>query len=134
MRFVSDDLRATYHPAYLVEQLYVQASEKGENAIIESVRAVGEVELLQKKPDFVLLAVDADQKLRYERAMARGNETDHVDFETFKAQEEAEMHNADPTRGNIAKCMEMANFTVQNDGDVEALHQQLDTFIQIYDK
>jgi dephospho-CoA kinase len=132
MHFVSDDLRTTYHPAYLIEQLYLQAAKQGKNAIIESVRAVGEVEFLQEKPDFLLLAVDADQKLRYERAMARGNETDHVSFEKFKAQEEAEMHNTDPTRGNIAKCMEMANFTINNDGDIATLHQQLDTFIQTY--
>jgi dephospho-CoA kinase len=132
MHLVGDDLRSTYHPAYLIEQLYLQSVSQGQNAIIESIRAVGEVELLQQKPDFILLAVDADQRLRYERAMARGNESDHVDFEKFKNQEEAEMHNTDPTQMNIAKCMEMANFTVRNDGDIEALHQQLDRFITTF--
>jgi dephospho-CoA kinase len=129
MRIVADDLRAKYHPAYLAEQLYLQAAHKGENAIIESIRAVGEVNLLQEQPDFLLLAIDADQKLRYERAMSRGNESDHVDFEKFQAQEALEMSNMDPTRGNIAACMAMADFTVRNDGDISALHQQLDEFI-----
>ena len=98
MRFVSDDLRSKYHPGYMIEQLYLQAAAKGKDAIIESVRAVGEVEFLQQKPDFLLLAVDADQKLRYERLLQRGNETDHVSFEKFQEQEEAEMRNTDPTR------------------------------------
>jgi dephospho-CoA kinase len=98
MKNVGDDLRATHHPAYLIEQLYLQAAEKGENAIIESVRAVGEVELLQQQPDFILLAVDAEQKLRYERAITRGSESDTISFEKFQAQEEAEMHNTDPTK------------------------------------
>lgn len=132
MRIVGNDLRASHHPAYLIEQLYLQAVEKGQNAIIESVRAVGEVTLLQQQPDFVLLAVDADQRLRYQRATSRGNESDHVSFEKFQEQEEAEMHNTDPAKLNIAKCMEMANFTVYNNGDLATLHQQLDEFITTF--
>lgn len=126
MRIVADDLRASYHPAYLVEQLYFQAKEKGENAIIESVRAVGEVELLKQQSDFLLLAVDADPQLRYERAMKRGTESDHVSFEKFQEQEALEMKNTDPTRGNISACMAMADITVDNSGDVAQLYQQLD--------
>jgi dephospho-CoA kinase len=42
------------------------------------------------------------------------------------------MHNTDPTKWNIAKCMEMADFTVYNNGDIEALHQQLNEFIATF--
>ncbi|MDR2191040.1 MAG: hypothetical protein LBP53_07980 [Candidatus Peribacteria bacterium] len=87
------------------------------------------MEALQQHQHFLLLAIDADQKLRYERAISRGSESDHISFEKFQAQEEAEMHNTDPAKQNIAKCMEMADFTVQNNGDISALQQQLETFI-----
>jgi dephospho-CoA kinase len=126
MRIVSDDLRSVYHPAYLAEQAYLQAKQQEKNAVIESIRAVGEVQLLQQDKDFFLLAVDADQKLRYERAMQRGNETDYVSFEKFQEQEALEMRNTDPTRGNIAACMAMANGMVHNDGDRASLYQQLE--------
>ena len=132
MRIVGDDLRSKYHPAYLIEQLYLQASSKGQNAIIESVRAVGEIEFLQQKPDFLLLAIDADQQLRYERAILRGNESDHITFEKFQEQEHLEMNNLDITRQNISKCMEMANFIVYNNGDLTILHQQLDAFVATF--
>jgi dephospho-CoA kinase len=149
MREIANELRATYSPSYIVEQLYLQAEQTGKDviiesihtpagveylqekgAIIESIRAVGEVEALKSHPNFLLLAIDADQKLRYERAMTRGNESDHVSFEKFQEQEKAEMHNDDTTKQNIARCMEMANFTVYNNGEMPALYQQLDEFIE----
>eukprot|EP01052_Picozoa_sp_SAG31_P034367 SAG31_NODE_4007_length_3670_cov_1.628955_6_plen_99_part_00 len=59
-------------------------SVAGSDAIIESVRTEGEVTALRGtgKP-FVLLAVDADQKTRYERVTGRGSSTDGVSFEKF---------------------------------------------------
>jgi dephospho-CoA kinase len=61
--------------------------------------------------------------------MKRGSESDHVSFEKFQEQERLEMENDDTTKQNIAKCMEMADFTVYNNGDLPALYQQLDEFI-----
>jgi dephospho-CoA kinase len=130
MREVANDLRANFSPAYIVQQLYLQAEQAEKGAIIESIRAVGEVEALKAHQNFLLLAIDADQKLRYERAMARGNESDHISFEKFQEQERLEMNNDDTTKQNIAKCMEMADFTVYNNGDMSALYQQLDAFIE----
>lgn len=40
MRELGNELRAKHGPSYIIEQLYLQAKEKGENAIIESIRAV----------------------------------------------------------------------------------------------
>ncbi|MDR2415589.1 MAG: AAA family ATPase [Candidatus Peribacteria bacterium] len=130
MREVANNLRANFSPAYIVQQLYLQAKQAGKGAIIESIRAVGELMALKANQDFLLLAIDAEQKLRYERAMTRGSESDHISFEKFQEQERLEMSNDDTTKQNIAKCMEMADFTVSNNGDLPALYQQLDTFIE----
>jgi dephospho-CoA kinase len=78
----------------------------------------------------MLLAVDADQALRYKRAVSRGTETDHVSFSVFQEQEKLEMENSDPAKQNIAACMAMADIRVVNDGDREALYQQLDGCIK----
>ncbi|MDD2537312.1 MAG: AAA family ATPase [Candidatus Absconditabacteria bacterium] len=129
MRIVADDLRSTYHPAYIIEQLYLKARKSGKDSIIESIRALGEVTLLKQQPDFAFLAVDADQGLRYERAIARGNETDQVTFEKFQKQESLEADNEDPTRGNILACMKQANRILDNNGTFADLYQQIDDFI-----
>jgi dephospho-CoA kinase len=73
--------------------------------------------------------VDADQKLRLERAIARKSASDFVSFEKYQAQERLESENSDPSKQNINACIAMADFVVNNDGNIEELHKQLDEII-----
>lgn len=129
MREVANDLRANHEPSYIVDQLFLQAKEWWNDAIIESIRAIWEVNSLKKNSDFKLLAVNADQKIRFERAIARKSESDFVSFEKFQEQERLEDWNTDPSKQNIWACIKMADFVVNNDWDLEELHAQLDKLI-----
>ena len=71
----------------------------------------------------------ADQKLRFERATARKSASDFVSFEKFKEQEKLENENSDPSKQNILACINMADFIVNNDWNIEELHKQLDEII-----
>lgn len=126
LTFVANDLRAKHSPSYIVDELYTRAEKAGRNAIIESIRAVGEVEALRKKGNFALWAVDADVDTRYARISLRGSETDHIDRATFLANEQRELNNADPAKQNLSACMAMADVTLRNDGDIAQLHAQID--------
>jgi len=123
---VANDLRATHSPSYITDQLYLQAAENGANAIIESVRTPGEVESLRRQEHFLLFAVDADPKIRYERVVGRGSETDHVSYETFLENEAREMSSTDPNHQNIGRCMQMADYVFNNDGDYDNLYEQVE--------
>lgn len=123
---VANDLRTTYGPSYIVDQLYLQAAENGTNAVIESVRTPGEVDSLRKHEHFLLFGVDADPEIRYERVVGRASETDHVSFDTFVENEQREMSSSDPNHQNIGKCMEMADYVFMNNGDFEDLYQQVE--------
>ena len=79
---------------------------------------------------FTLLAVDADQKIRYDRAIGRGSSTDKVSFEKFQEQEAVEMTSTDPTKQNLGRCMELADVRLVNDGTVEEFHAQIDDFLR----
>lgn len=129
MVIVANDLRATFGPSYIVEQLYEQAKASGKNAIIESLRAVGEVEALKDKENFLFFAIDADPKIRYERVVLRGSETDKISYDEFIMNEQREMQNEDPTKQNVAKCMTMADHVFTNDGTFEELDTQIETVI-----
>lgn len=128
MNMVGNDLRASNHPAYVIQQLFEQAREAGGDAVIESVRAVGEAEFL-KNHGAKLLTIDADPHIRYERAVLRGSGTDKVDFDTFIAQEQREMASTEAWNMSVGGVMQMADFTVTNNGDLKGLHDQLDTVI-----
>lgn len=130
---VANELRATHCPSYITDELFKRAQQRGQNAIIESIRTPGEVDSLRQKGNFTLLAVDADPKVRYERIVGRNSETDHVSFETFIENEQREMTSTDPNKQNLSKCIQMADFTLQNNGDFEALYQQIDDILKQMD-
>jgi dCMP deaminase len=131
MVIMANYLREKNSPSYIAEKIYERASQKGGDFIIESLRSVGEVEALRKKNDFYLFGVDADIEKRYERAMARGNETDHVSFEKFVSDEERELENLDPTKQNLKGCIERADFRFENNGTVEEFHGELEKALSL---
>lgn len=127
MRLVGDEFRAQHHPGWVIEQLYDRAVKNNTDAVIESIRAIGEVEFLSSvSEDFLLLAVDAEPQLRYDRAFARKSATDDVTFEQFMEKERREMTSTDPARMHIAGCMERSEHILRNDGNLEALHREVD--------
>jgi dephospho-CoA kinase len=131
MIMVGNDLRVKNSPSFIADELFKRASESGQNCIIESLRTVGEIESLKNKGEFILLAVDADPKIRYERIISRSSTTDNISFEKFLADEEKEMTSDDPNRQNLRKCIAMADFMIVNNKDFNYLNQQIE---EIYDQ
>lgn len=129
MRIVANDLRAQhgydYSVTYYLEKV---AAEKPDHAVIESQRAIAEVETL-KKNGGILLAVDADPQIRYQRIVKRGSATDHISFERFQEQEAVEMDDPDPAGMQKAAVIKMADYTLTNDGTLEELHAQIDVVL-----
>lgn len=127
MTALANQLRAEHGAAYFMEQALTSVSA-GESVAIESVRAIAEADML-KKAGGVLLAVTADQKIRYERIHARGSALDDVSFADFVRQEEAELQNEDPNKQNIAQVMTMADYTIFNDNHIEKLYADIEAML-----
>lgn len=125
MTEVANELRAVHSPAYIIEELYKEAKKSGANSIIESIRTPGEIFFLKEQGNFILLAIDADPKLRYERVVLRGSETDKISFETFLSNERREYVTKDPNKQNLSKCIELADYVLQNDGSIDDLNSQI---------
>ena len=123
---VANALRAQHTPYYIIAELYKRAIQEGENAVIESIRTPGEIAFLRQQENFILIAVDADPYLRYERIRQRNSETDHIDFETFVENERREMSATDPNKQNLQKCIQMADFKFMNNGTIKELIYQVD--------
>jgi dephospho-CoA kinase len=121
----ADKLRKAYGSEFVVKELYNQAQEKGGNTIIESIRTIGEVEFLRKQTNFLLVSIDADVNTRYERAISRKSELDHVSFEQFVNQEKAELENTEAHMMNIRKCIDLSDIKLTNNGTLEELKEQI---------
>jgi dephospho-CoA kinase len=119
---VGNLLRAEYGADYVAEELCRRAVGTKGNKVIESLRTVGEVKRLQEEEEFYLWAVDANLEERYRRIVDRGTETDKVSFEEFGRSEVGEMNSNDPSRINLAACMALADFKIDNSGTRDDLY------------
>ncbi|MCR4333886.1 MAG: hypothetical protein NUV60_02640 [Patescibacteria group bacterium] len=70
---VANDLRATFGITYIIDTLYACAREDADGAIIESLRAVGEVRRIKELGGLVI-GVEADRWMRYCRVCRRRSE------------------------------------------------------------
>ncbi len=132
MLALANELRKEHGGAYIVERLYEQAEASGNNCVIESIRTIDEISLL-KRLGKKWFSVDADPKLRYERAVVRGSETDNVTFEKFTLQEKTESEGADGSKPNLVMCRQLTEecFRLTNNGTFEELHIQIDEALKL---
>ena len=128
MVLVANELRAKNGPSYLAEQLLEKAIEQlqrgARGVIIESIRTIGEVEVL-KSSGLVLISVDAKPEVRYERVVLRQSSTDQISYITFVSDEKREMQNEEPHKQNLQACIQRADHSLMNNGTLEELHVQL---------
>ncbi len=130
MRLTANELRKEHGNAFVVQQAYEKAIKNNEkNIIIESIRAVAEGEYLKDKGG-LLISVDADQRFRYSRVQKRRSESDKVTFSEFVKHEELEKNDPDPHGMQKAKVMNMADFTILNEGSFNDLHIKIDTILR----
>jgi|SRR5665213_2166010 len=128
MNVVSNDMRARFGATYFMEEMFQEVHD-GEDVVMESIREVPSANFLKSRGGF-LIGVNADQKIRYERAVLRGSSTDHVDFDTFVAQEEKEMQNPDPAKQNVGGVMKIVDVTLHNNTTFEAFHAEIDAALE----
>lgn len=130
LRLTGNELRAKHGDDVLVAMALQEIFDKGEDrVIIESIRAAAEANTL-KKSGGILLAVDADSHTRYERVQGRRSEKDQVTFEEFMSHEEIEKNDPDPHGMQKAKVIEMADYTIFNNGSVEELKFAVEEFLK----
>jgi dephospho-CoA kinase len=126
LRLMGNEMREKYGAEYPNKLFLEEAQKEGiTDLIIESIRSIKAAENIHENGG-ILLAVDADRKLRYERAVLRGSGKDKVDFDTWVTQEEVEWHNEVAHDMNVPGVIALADYTLENKGTLEELHAQID--------
>ncbi len=129
MSLVANDLRARHGSGYLIEKSLDQARAVGGDAVIESLHSIGESNAVRAAGGLVV-AVDADIALRFERIRRRGSAKDNITFEKFVADNAREAASSDTANHNLLANIEGADFLVTNDGTVEDLLLQIDDILR----
>lgn len=95
-------------------------------ASVNGLRYMEDLEYLRKFPRSVLIYVTANQHLRWERTVGRGEKSDDaVSFEKF-----VEMEASLETERDIPEIGKNADFTLRNEGTLEELMEKTEEIMQ----
>jgi len=127
MQNLGDEIREKYGAGGLMKML-LKKTEPGKNYIFDSLRNPGEAEFLRNNvKDFVLIAVDAPQKIRFERILRRNKPSDPKTWEEFLKIDNRDFFDETNLMGQrVGKCMEIADFKIVNDSDLKRSMKEIE--------
>ena len=124
---IGNKLRKEGGPGVLADKMRPKLG-LDKNHIVDSIRNPFEVNSLREdfsSNTFILISVDADARLRYDRLCSRGRIGDSDSWESFVNQEKQEENNDDPNKQQLSKTMNMADYSIDNSGSLESLEKQV---------
>ena len=117
-------LRFEKGPGFLAEEV-LREMDIDKNYVVDSIRHPGEVEVLRRRSDFVLLRVEASQRVRFERLKQRGRERDPKTFQEFLRLERLEAKSHVKEDQQLHQTLRMADKGIANNGSLKALDEKL---------
>lgn len=130
LRLMGNELRAQEgNDVLATRSLDAIAVDGVERAIIESIRALAEAKTI-KAAGGLILAVDADPLIRYQRVQERRSSSDHVSYEEFSAHEAMEKNDPDPHGMQKAAVIDMADVVVLNNTTKADLYAHVEAFCE----
>lgn len=115
---LGDEWRREHGPGALMK-IFLERIDPKKDYIIDSLRNHHEVEFLKGcGVKCFVIAVDAPQRLRFERIIKRGKPSDPKTWEEFLVTDNRDFDSGDNMGQNVRKCMEMADFTIVNDDNL----------------
>lgn len=124
---ISEFVRGTFGEDTLSKTIAEDAKNATNSIIIiDGIRRMADIEHLFKLPNFILIEIFADPKIRFERLVKRGeNEDDKTKtYEQFLADHERS------TEISIKEVIAHATERIDNNGTLEDLYKQLDGLVE----
>ncbi len=124
---ISTVLRSNFGEDLLAKAIAVDASKlNADIVVIDGVRRPTDIEHLNKLPNFFLIKIDADPRVRYDRSVIR-NENEGDDKKTFEEFINDHESEADSL---IPVVMKEAKYSIDNNGTKEDLYKQIDNIVE----
>jgi len=131
---LGNELREKGGPSAVMRAVLLKATQ--ENVVIDSVRTPGEVEALREHEDTLLIAIDADPRVRFDRAMRRQAQTGRTEnattFEEFM-QREAEENTTDPSKQQLRSTIALADIIMPNNSDEKSFQERITRLLRTID-
>lgn len=127
---ISQKYMSKYGKGYFPQRLIQKIKDSGEkNVLVSGIRPPSDIEAFKASfgEDFLLVrVVVADDRIRYNRTVARGSDRDKISFEKF-----LELDSNEEKIFNTSKSMSMADFEIDNgERSQEEYHAMIDAFVE----
>ncbi len=123
---ISTIFRENFNDNLLSEVIYHDAqADEHPIMVIDGVRRMADIEKLRSLPDFHLIYIDTEIKIRYERIIKRKENSDDATktFADFKLDHQREAER------QIKDLKKYADFVINNNGSFLELYHQVDKII-----
>lgn len=100
--------------------------EKAKIVTLPNVRLASDLDYLKNEPNFILINIDTDAKIRFERLKKRGQNTDDKTKTWKEFQQDAEMKTEIQIRELAKKCQ----FSITNNGSKKEFYNQIEELIK----
>ncbi|MEK7508651.1 MAG: AAA family ATPase [Patescibacteria group bacterium] len=126
---LSEILRATFGEDVLAKTMAQDVkNDKNKVIVVEGIRRLADIAYLAKMPNFVLVEIFADPKIRHARLVKRGENTD----DTSKTYEQFLADHQRSTELSILDVIKHAKEKIDNNDNLKNLHKQLDALLKKY--
>lgn len=125
---LANKLRAEKGNSILAELILEEiGDEKGRLIVIDGIRHPEEIKRIGK----VIIAVDAEPRVRFERIKKRGREGDPETWEEFLEMEQRESWGEKNVSGQqVAECIKLADYQIWNNtNDMGVLRKEVDKML-----
>jgi dephospho-CoA kinase len=127
---IGDELRKKEGDGVLAKRAMKKLSDmakgKARKVIIEGIRNPGEVQYLRTMPGFFLIAVDAPQKIRYQRVLKRAKSWDPKNWKSFQKVDGRDKGDSKNTNGQqVRKCMDLADIKIKNNKTLTDVYKEM---------
>jgi len=127
----ADDLRVKEGVGAVMNIMLTKANkDKTKHYIFDSLRNAGEAEFLRKElgeKNFFLIGVDAPQKLRFQRILSRGKESDPKNWEDFLKMDDRDHFDFSNIMGQqTGKLLHISDFIIVNDSSLESSMKRIE--------
>ncbi len=121
------NLRLKYGNTFLAEEIVKRVKKStSDKIVLTPLRRSEDFEIPQKEfGDIIMILVESDDRIRFERISKRGRENDPEDFEEFQrqAKRDADIYDFD-------KTFSYAKFKITNNGTTEDLKKEVDKVME----
>lgn len=134
-RKILQDIGNEWRKKYGVNILAIKAQahlqkESIQRAVIDGIRNVGEIDELRKSKNFILLAIIADRKVRFDR-LRKLKRREQLTWEIFTKLDRRDLGLGQKKTGlHVAECIALADYFIDNNNGVDEFKRKLDNFLK----